>query len=489
MYEPLVGQAGESDGSSCDVAITKTPKLKTALRRVAAAASLAIGCGLLGHTVMLRPGVGRQSADADLMLAAAPKSRSNSSMPASDDEASLIIMRHCARGMLAGSVKAPVDGAYKYTKLDDYSSESWKDFPEGEACLSRGADIIEAQGHFFKSHGNLPLPLRVTADTYPRNRMTTDRFLKGLQLQSDSQFFHDLFIQSEPGVSCVLEHPGKEAMVKNATEHMQANPPPAEYQGYLQKLYKLLGNGTAGDWTDQGCSIDSIFLGLPVGYTSYPVGACQIAAVATEYMLMQWGGGFDFAWGHMEGSELEKLLLVHSWWFYQWWGPVDVYKFFGASMARELAAKVSEQTTGTNLYMGHDANIMMIKGALGLRWEPEPFPANSTIPGCMLRFDRNGKVITASFWYPKTFSDTKGEMLSVPAIFASTASNKISASSFEHLLKHGSIEVCATLPPRPKAKAEVKKTETTSEEDQAGLASLVGALAFILFSVWMSTRK
>lgn len=401
------------------------------------AAILALGC-VLGLFSVLRSGRPSRVDDADL-LGVTSEAEANSAV-----EASWIVMRHCARGMPSGGVKALEDGVFKYTSVDAYSTRPFPNFPgvtpHSQECLPRGADIVEAQGRFFGSHGDMPLPVNVSADAVSRDQVTMTRFLQGLQLrpeQCTTKSSHGLFVQSSLDPACKRMKPGKAAMISNAQAHLRANPAPAEYPTYLRTLFKIMGNGSAGNWTDLGCSI------FYNGAFTYPVGACQVAAELTEYLLMEWGGGLEIAWGRLNADDLLNLLVLHSWWFFQWWGPSDVYRFFGAPLARELSARATERATGTHLYVGHDSNIMMLKGALGLRWEPVPFPANATLPGSMLRFDRTKDVVTASYWYLATFSDVSGTMLRVPAIFSSTSSNRIAIQMFKTLLDAGSVASCA----------------------------------------------
>eukprot|EP00931_Biecheleriopsis_adriatica_P053334 TRINITY_DN31201_c0_g1_i2.p1 TRINITY_DN31201_c0_g1~~TRINITY_DN31201_c0_g1_i2.p1 ORF type:complete len:480 (-),score=80.33 TRINITY_DN31201_c0_g1_i2:147-1586(-) len=453
-----------------------------------AAAVLVLGCAFcaFGFLCASTSSSEGRAEDAEMLAAKPDEAKTNSSEISStedsDVEASLIVMRHCVRGVSPSGVKAPENGTLKYTNVDDYSDKPWPEFQVPIMnCVERGADIIEAQGRFFGKHGKMPFPVRIVADTMSRNNVTKVRFMRGLQLPEDqctSTSNHDLFEQTAASLlrpRCLIQTPGQAAMVQSAETHMRDNPAPKEYREYLQKLYSILGKGAAGDWTDLGCSVSYN------GFFTYPVGTCQIAADVMEYLLMEWGNGTEVAWGRMDDNELTKLTLLHSWWFFNWWAPSEVYKLFGASLAQELAAKVAHRSKGTDLYVGHDSNIMMLKGALGLFWEPSPFAANATIPGCMLRFDRTGRIITASYWYPASFRDLSGKMLQVPAIFASTGSSRISVRRFKRLLEAGSLEACAM--------GLTENTDKMSSGEESSLAQIAGGIIFILIYAYCLRRR
>merc|ERR1712157_27626 len=111
--------------------------------------------------------------------------------------------------------------------------------------------------------------------------------------------------------------------------------------------------------------------------------------------------------------------------------------------ARMVAHRLHLGEKGTDLFVGHDTNMVMLKGALGLTWKPEPFAANATLPGSMLRFDRIANVIKASYWFLADYSSDNGTMRQVPAEFASTGSDKITITKFVDLLKEGSSSLCS----------------------------------------------
>mmetsp|Transcript_16881 Transcript_16881/g.52924 ORF Transcript_16881/g.52924 Transcript_16881/m.52924 type:complete len:102 (-) Transcript_16881:47-352(-) len=85
----------------------------------------------------------------------------------------------------------------------------------------------------------------------------------------------------------------------------------------------------------------------------------------------------------------------------------------------------------------------MLKSALGLTWEPEPYPTDAVTPGSMLRLVRKGDRVKATFFYVQDFGKDSGEMAFVNATFASSSSAKVKFATFSELLQNGSIKECA----------------------------------------------
>jgi hypothetical protein len=354
----------------------------------------------------------------------------------------VIVMRHCARSTPLDGIRA--NASYEY--MNNYSGQSWPVFPVPPMfCLQQGTEIIEGQGRWWKAHGGLDTPVRaiadlITNDAGQRDNVTMHSFLKGLDLSGDSvsaSLDHGPFAPSSSS-ACESVRPNTSVLTQSAKSHLEANPPPKEYPQYLQTLFRIMGEGVAGNWTIIPCSIGWLY-NLPG-----PVGACQAAAEFTERLLMEWGGNMTVGWSSLSAEQIPQIMLLHAWHFYNWFAPPEVYRYLGASLARAILRDVSAAEGGTTLYVGHDTDLMVLKGMLGLLWTPAPFPSNATIPGSMLRFVREGDRVRATLFYVKTFSDTSGEMLSVDAAFSTTSSAEISLNSFQGLLESGSLAACAS---------------------------------------------
>merc|ERR1712032_49104 len=165
--------------------------------------------------------------------------------------------------------------------------------------------------------------------------------------------------------------------------------------------------------------------------------------VLWEHFMMQWAGGVEIAWKLLGEEKVKEHSVLYAYWMWLMWGVPELYKIMGPSFARMVAHRIHLGENGTDLLVGHDTNMIMIKGALGLTWKPEPFAANATLPGSMLRFDRIADKIKASFWFVANFSSDEGTMHQVPAEFASTGSDQITVAKFVHLLTIGSSPTCS----------------------------------------------
>lgn len=354
----------------------------------------------------------------------------------------VIVMRHCVRSTPGNEV----DANHSYTYDNNYSHEAWPPFiAPAWYCLPRGEDIVEAQGKWFASNGDLLLPLRAIADDVPvgqRDKVTMERFLKGLSLSANSvtSKVNGLPFRPASTSSCTKARPTSEEMLDAMKVSLDHPALPAGYEEDMQLLYNALEAGVAQNWTGIPCT--AALLGneeMPM-----PAGACQAAAEFSERLLMEWGGGMNIGWGRIKADQLPDLLRLHSFHFQKWFGLLEIAKWYGASIIRDVASRLNVAEAGTTLYVGHDSDIMMLNRALGLSWNAKPFPVNATLPGSMLRFDREGDTITASYMYVANFSNKDGVMLSVPALF-NGSSNNIAASAFARLAEQNSVEQCANV--------------------------------------------
>jgi hypothetical protein len=312
-------------------------------------------------------------------------------------------------------------------------------------CLPRGEKIVAAQGSWIKSNGGLPLPLRAIADNVTgnqRDNVTLNNLLKGLDLDAKDftkRVDHRPFVPSDTA-ACKSNLLDAQAGLKAMQEFIDASQQPENYGDALQKLSQVVGQGKAGNWTNLGCAAGK----SPWGDMDMPSGTCQAASEFMERLLMELGGGLELGWGRLKPADLPSMMGLHAYQFYLWSAGPSVYKYYGASIVRHLGAKLSNAEEGTTLYVGHDSDLMLILGALGLTWDAKPYAVNSTLPGSMLRFDRDGDTITASYNYVKDFGADGGIMEKVPAVFwSSTKSQQISLKAFQELVETGSFKDCA----------------------------------------------
>lgn len=352
----------------------------------------------------------------------------------------VIVMRHCVRSMVGNQY---IFARHGYYSQNNYTSQDWPDFPVPAGhCLPRGEQRLKAQGRWLNRRGGLPLPVRAIADDLSdgqRDNVTMHRFLEGLDIGSSSvtaQVNRLPFSKADTS-ACKEAEPKRKEWLAAMEASLDKATLPAGYHKQMQRLYQAMGEGTAGNWTGIPCTAI-----LPKGAIAYPVGACQAAATLTERLFMEWGGGMDIGWGRVTADDILGFLTLHTYHFFKWWTLPLTFRREGASMLREVSARLRAAEPGTTLLVGHDANMMMLNGALGLWWDAHPYTVNATLPGSMLRFDREGDTITASYTFVANYSNMDGEMLTVPARFGSSSS-QISLQDFEQLAEKGSVGSCA----------------------------------------------
>merc|ERR1712216_580014 len=91
---------------------------------------------------------------------------------------------------------------------------------------------------------------------------------------------------------------------------------------------------------------------------------------------------------------------------------------------------------------GHDSQLNALNSILGMGWESSPWPINATLPGSMLRFDREGDSVAASYWYPSDFSKIDGVMSKSKVSFSHSAGNTLSLSELKDRVERGTISAC-----------------------------------------------
>jgi len=103
----------------------------------------------------------------------------------------------------------------------------------------------------------------------------------------------------------------------------------------------------------------------------------------------------------------------------------------------------------STVFSGRDTQLNALGAGLGLSWAPEPFPVNATLPNSALRFELEGDEIQVDYLFLANISDTSGAMVSVPATFGSTGSNRISMTGFSLLVSRASDAACSNVGPAP----------------------------------------
>jgi len=371
-------------------------------------------------------------------------------IPNKNAKTTVIVMRHCVR-----AVRKDVWGGKPWLQSwSNYSAQPWPEFPVPDMhCLRRGEQIIEAQARWIRSHGGLPQPVRAVADLLQgdegqRDNVTMHQLLRGLGIVADSDtaaLDHRPFTFQD-SEDCRRAQASAEDRRKAMERVVYAATVSEEYQRRVQFLYEVLGVGAAGDWTQLGCNVSAInSIDDPMTFSfPAPFGTCSLGSAFAERLLMEWGGGMDVGWGRVKPEHIPALMAVHRWFFSKLFAPPEIFQVVGASMARAVLGRLTEGAEGTHIFVGHDSDLMLLNLVLDIIWDAYPFPVNATLPGSMLRFDRDGDTVTANYVYPQDFGEPywRDRMLTEPAKF-SGSSNVISLQNFQDRVEQRSIAACA----------------------------------------------
>ena len=104
---------------------------------------------------------------------------------------------------------------------------------------------------------------------------------------------------------------------------------------------------------------------------------------------------------------------------------------------------------GVSLYVGHDTNLDGIAVMLDLAWpDVAPYPANTTVPGGMLRLSAEGTganaSVSAAFLYTDLSLDV-GKLLEAEALFANGQS-RTTLGELQRLARARIDKRCVRLP-------------------------------------------
>jgi hypothetical protein len=359
-------------------------------------------------------------------------------------KSTVIVMRHCVRATDDNSIFA-IPG---FSESDDYASKPWLQFPvPAMFCLPRGEELVEAQGRFLRAKGGLPMPLHAVADNMrfgQRDNVTMQRLLRGLGLVLGTKGV-STFVDSKPfkppnTAACLRDRPSLVEMKAGIDAFIVANPPSSSYSRKLDRIYEIAGKGPAGDWTSLGCNATGAW-GIAIIQ-----GACQVAFSLAERLFMEFGGGFPVARGKITGSETAELLELWTTGLNMFWGTQPQLGYLAAPIAAAVIEGLGDGKRGTDLLVGHDTNLIQLGRLLNLTWQAGPYPMNSALPGSMLRFDRDGDLVTVTYVFPADFGSLDGTMTSVPATVAETGKNTIALSVLREHLGQRTVPSCGATP-------------------------------------------
>jgi hypothetical protein len=211
-----------------------------------------------------------------------------------------------------------------------------------------------------------------------------------------------------------------------------------KYDSAMRFIHKTLGSGAAGNWTKYPCKA------IVEEGQMFPTlaGGCNAAGNIIERINMEWGGGMPVAWGRMGAYDIPEMMILHDWQFWTKYATPGMAKWFGASITKVVADTLRAARGGTYLYVGHDTDITSLNANFGIGWDASPFPVNTTLPGSILRIERDGDEVSASYLHIANFSNMDGAMVEEPALFGDQA-KQIPFAELERLAKANIIPECA----------------------------------------------
>lgn len=319
----------------------------------------------------------------------------------------VIVMRHCIRS-------TTFKEAGPYPHADNYTAKPWPrwpvDNPEDYLCLPRGEDIITGEGRELAGEAfGVPRPIMLTVDDVSRDRTTAARVVEGLgsrvpagmQAAIDPRPF-------SPTPACArnssefmaFEHREVAASftANNFTDSQV-------YADGVAKLQRIVGTGVSGPLDSIPCNVTGAKLW----------GGCAVATDFAEELIMQWGGGIaPMGWGRATGDDVRSLVQLHSISRQVTEMIPAVQAMRSASITRMVVSALGDRSAnGTQVFVGHDTQLWGLGATLGLAWIPDDgaWPADATIPGSFLRFDRTEDgAVMATYNYVKTFDSADGKL-------------------------------------------------------------------------------
>lgn len=336
--------------------------------------------------------------------------------PAADGQPlkrTVLIMRHCVRS-------TPNDGLFEVAgrdmKFDDYSELKWPSFDvNAMQCVPRGLDLVKAHGTWFRQHAQLHQPVFVIADDYPRDKATADAFVDGLGLTGEVASLVDKTRFTE-GKMCKW---GAEDKMPLLVANLAAHPPFPDMEKELQEVKAIVGTAkdAATDWTKAPCSAAFIWPSWAKERKALLVGACKIGYELVERLFMQWGAGTEVGWGRVKPESLPRLMRLMAWYDTVVRTIQDDVRHTQATFGRAVLEDLNDSYGGTTIYVGHDTQLSALQGMLGITWQADPFPDDITLPGSILRIDREENVVRAQYIYLDDFSKDGSEMKNTTVLF------------------------------------------------------------------------
>ena len=121
-------------------------------------------------------------------------------------------------------------------------------------------------------------------------------------------------------------------------------------------------------------------------------GALGLGASFSETLALEYADGQPMAqvgWGRVTRDDITRLLELHSWEFAVTARPPAIARAGSSVLLGQVATALSSPDAPVfSLFVGHDTNLALIGGALGLHWHGAQFAPDDPPPGGALIFER-----------------------------------------------------------------------------------------------------
>jgi 4-phytase/acid phosphatase len=121
-------------------------------------------------------------------------------------------------------------------------------------------------------------------------------------------------------------------------------------------------------------------------------GALGLGGSLSETLALEYADGkpmSEVGWGRASREQITTLLALHAQEFAVTARPAAIARAGSAKLLGEVATALSSpEAPAYSLFVGHDGNLALIGGALGLHWHAAQFAPDDPPPGGALMFER-----------------------------------------------------------------------------------------------------
>ena len=336
---------------------------------------------------LVRRGMATLAAVATLSLpAAAPANEPAVAEPGWQLDRVVVLMRHGVRpptkaeALPAGLAPAP-----------------WPTWDVGWGELSHHGERAVAQlGAFDRARYAALLgagcpAVRAVADTDQRTVRTAEVYVAALL----------------PGCAVTVEHKAAGEADPRFSLAASASPLPADDALAASRAALPPGGSArldrdlAGDWAAidhiLDCHVSACIAAHPTSLSATGskvklAGALALGGSFSETLALEYADGqppAQIGWGRATRDEITHLLALHAWEFAVTARPPAIARAGASALLGEIATALSAPDAPMlSAFVGHDTNLALVGGALGLHWQASQFARDDPPPGGALIFER-----------------------------------------------------------------------------------------------------